>query len=66
MKLCRCGRLIKQGDRYCSVCEPKYQQDIAETNKYYDKNIRDMRICIIYNSPEWIRTRKYILESIKV
>ncbi|MEG6613754.1 hypothetical protein V6C42_12940 [Pseudoclostridium thermosuccinogenes] len=64
-KLCRCGTLIDAGRKYCSSCERKYQQEKAEANRYYDKNIRDKKAAAFYNSPEWETTRKYVLAKYK-
>ena len=57
-KLCRCGKIIDYGKRYCNECEKIYQQERAIANKHYDKYIRDKRSAAFYNSPEWIKTRE--------
>lgn len=64
-KLCRCGRVINQSDKYCNECENKYQQEKYESNKYYDKYIRDKKSTAFYNSPGWIKTREYVLAKYK-
>lgn len=65
MKQCRCGKVIDHKKKYCSECEKKYQQEKYESNKYYDKYIRDKRSTAFYNSPEWIKAREYILGKYK-
>lgn len=64
-KLCRCGKVIEFNQRYCDYCEKKYKQYRKETNRYYDKNIRDKKSVAFYNSPEWIRTREHVLRKYK-
>lgn len=65
MKLCRCGKVISQRDRYCKQCKVISHQEIAESNRYYDKYIRDKRSATFYNSTSWIKTREYILDKYK-
>lgn len=64
-KLCRCGKVIDYNKRYCDDCRDKYRQEKTERNRYYDKHIRDKREVAFYNSPEWIKTREYILNKYK-
>lgn len=64
-KLCRCGKLIDYGQRYCSDCEPKIKQERAERHKYYDTYQRNKRAAAFYNSPEWLATRAYVLAKYK-
>jgi len=39
-KLCRCGKLIDYGLKYCSECVLKAEKDKRDSNRYYDKNVR--------------------------
>lgn len=64
-RLCRCGIVIDHLERYCVECERKYQKERAVANRHYDKNIRNKRATAFYNSPEWIKTREYILVKYK-
>ncbi len=64
-KLCRCGKVIEYKEKNCSSCIDLYNQERAETNKYYDKYIRDKKSTAFYNSPEWIKTREYVLRKYK-
>ncbi len=64
-KLCKCGKIIDYGNRYCNECEKIHKQEQREKNKHYDKYIRDKKSIAFYNSPEWIRTREYILIKYK-
>lgn len=64
-KLCRCGKLIDYGQRYCSECEPKVQQEKTERHKFYDTYQRNQKAKKFYNSPEWLATRAHVLSKYK-
>ena len=65
MKLCRCGKVIPQGTRYCESCEKRQEHYVRDKNRYYDKHKRNKRSRDFYNSPEWVKTREYILAKYK-
>ncbi|WP_315122328.1 HNH endonuclease [uncultured Clostridium sp.] len=65
MKLCRCGKVIPQGTRYCEACKERYAKDKADKNRYYDKHKRNKKSRDFYNSPEWLKTRAYVLAKYK-
>ncbi|WP_205598719.1 HNH endonuclease [Clostridium niameyense] len=70
MKLCRCGKLIPQGQRYCQECSKKLEEinrnrlatyDKSAANKKYDKNVRNKRdktYARFYRSKEWKKLRE--------
>lgn len=64
-KLCRCGRIIDYKQKYCDKCSKKYKQERAEYQRYYDEHIRDQQAAAFYNSPEWLKTRNFILRKYK-
>lgn len=55
-KTCKCGRIIDYSDKYCEECSKKVDQEKAEKNKTYDKNVRQLRdkkYTAFYHSKEW-------------
>jgi len=64
-KLCKCGKVIDYKQKYCEQCSIKHKQERAEYYRYYDKHIRDRQSATFYNSPEWIKTRGYVLRKYK-
>jgi len=64
-KLCKCGKIIDYNLKRCKHCERQFKKERAEYNKHYDKHIRDRQTAAFYKSPEWIRTREYVLRKYK-
>ena len=64
-KLCRCGKVIDINTKYCKDCEKKVIKDKKDYHKHYDINYRDKKSAAFYNSPEWEKTREYILTKYK-
>jgi len=58
MKLCRCGKVIDFGQRYCDACAQKAEQSRKEYYKQYDIYQRDQKAREFYSSPEWEKVRK--------
>lgn len=61
-----CHNLCDVGQRYCAEHAYLLTQQNAERNRQYDQNIRhrrDKKYAEFYHSPEWIRTREYILNK---
>ena len=57
-KLCaRCGAVIPIGQRYCTACQAKSQNNARQ----YDRRIRDKRSAAFYKSAEWMRIRDFCL-----
>ena len=61
---CKCGKIIDYSMKYCKECESKAQQEKAEQNKHYDKNVRNSednkKYTEFYHSKEWNGVREYI------
>lgn len=65
LKLCRCGKKISIGDRYCEECNKKVEQYKKDNNKYYDKHRRNKKSTEFYHSQEWINLRAFVLSKYK-
>lgn len=65
-RLCpKCKRLIDYTMKYCNECAERYSKEKAESNRAYDKNIRqnddNLKYYEFYHSKEW----KIVSESVK-
>lgn len=49
----RCGEVIDYSMRYCNECSKNIKKMKAESNRYYDKNIRNKESTEVYHSKEW-------------
>lgn len=61
-----CNNLCEIGQGYCSEHTYLVVELNAERSKQYDKNVRrrrDKQYTEFYHSPEWIRTREFILNK---
>lgn len=65
LKLCRCGKKISIGEKYCNECNIKVEQSKRDSNKHYDKHIRNKRSTEFYHSKEWINLRVFVLDKYK-
>lgn len=61
MRLCRCGKAIDFGMKYCNDCQRKAEQVRKEYFKQYDTYTRDRKTAAFYNSPEWEKVRQKAL-----
>lgn len=52
-KQCRCGKIIDYIAKYCDECEDKMKESKRDSNRYYDKNIRNQDSKVVYNSIQW-------------
>lgn len=59
--MCKCGKLIDFGMRYCDDCARKADQARKEYFKQYDATVRDKKAAAFYNSPEWEKARQQAL-----
>ena len=62
-KICRCGKLIDAGVKYCDDCIAKYEADKAERNKIYDTRHRNKQANGFYHSKPWLKTRAFVLSK---
>lgn len=64
-KQCRCGKIIDYTDKYCSECEDKVKETKRDSNRYYDKNIRNQDSKAVYNSKQWNRLTEQCKDRFK-
>ncbi len=64
-RLCKCGKAIDFGMKYCEDCRRKAEQARKDYHRYYDTHVRDEKTAVFYNSTEWIKAREYILAKYK-
>lgn len=49
--------------RYCEEHQVEAERERVESNRFYDKHIRDKRAEAFYKSRAWVRTREYVLDK---
>lgn len=52
-KECKCGRIIDYSDKCCPNCEDKMKENKKDSQRYYDKNIRNQDSKAVYHSIQW-------------
>lgn len=58
-----CPNLTRES--YCEQHKYKAQQEKSQRQRYYDQYIRNKKHAAFYTSPEWAKTRDYVLAKYK-
>lgn len=58
LKLCRCGKLIEQSEKYCEACS----KIVTDRHKEYNKYRRNKKHNKFYYSSEWLKVRTQALQ----
>lgn len=63
-RTCKCGKIIDYNTKHCKECKDNIEEDKANHNRYYDKNVRNSednkKYTEFYHSKEWETTRDCI------
>lgn len=59
LKLCKCGKLIPQREKYCKECN----KTVNERHKEYNKYRRNKKHNAFYFSTPWIKVRAKVLQD---